>query len=466
MSVTELLGSAIGSTLLSLGAAAIVAWSLSHRRSDRVLLWFGLWCSLYGARLLIEQPSVLEALGGSIRGWSYVHAFVTYAINIPVGLFVEALIGPGWKRSVRWVWQAQAAYAVAAIATDLLLGRPRAAMALNSSIVLISVALGLMNLWMFRSRLSPTFRRRSIAAGAIVMLLFVINENLGRPIGPEINLEPLGVFTFVVSLGAGVVGSVFRQEAELVAIQRELETARRIQTSLLPRTVPRAPGVDLAVRYVPMTAVAGDLYDFVEPGPSQVGILVADVSGHGVPAALVASMVKLAFAAQSDSAQNPAAVLTGMNKILSRHAEGTFVTAVYAVVDTHARSITVANAGHPPLLTGRADGSVEESCERGLMLGVVDHAQYVNGVVDLRHGDCILVYTDGVPETQSPRGDFLDLERVREWLTQRNGHDAAQCAESMMRKLGDWRGGSAFEDDVTLVVARFEAPVPAAAATT
>jgi sigma-B regulation protein RsbU (phosphoserine phosphatase) len=456
MSVTEVLGGAIGSTLLGLGIASIVTWSLRRPRTDRVLLAFGLCCTLYGARLVADQPSIIQAIGGSARSWSYFRAFVTYAINVPFGLFVECLIGPGWKRSVSWVVKVQVVYAVGAIGTDLMLGRPRAAMGLNSSIVLVTLVVALVNIWLFRARLSSTFRTPAIAAGAIVMVLFMINENLGRPLVPTINLEPLGVFAFVVSLGSGVAATVFRQEAELVAIQRELETARRIQTTLLPRDVPSAVGLDMAVRYVPMTAVAGDLYDFVRLGPSQVGILVADVSGHGVPAALVASMVKLAFAAQAEHANDPASVLQGMNRILCRHVEGTFVTAIYTVIDTERRTITVANAGHPPMLTGRAGGGVEDGGEHGFMLGVFPDAPYVNSLLQLRHGDCVLVCTDGIPETENPQGDFLDLDRVRNWLASSDGHTAAQVADFVLRELRQWHGGPTFEDDVTLVIARFD----------
>ena len=180
-------------------------------------------------------------------------------------------------------------------------------------------------------------------------------------------------------LGYGVVGSVIRSEAELAAVQRELETARQIQASLLPRALPQATGLDLAARYIPMTAVAGDLYDIVSLGPAQVGILVADVAGHGVPAALVASMVKLAFSTQAEHAGDPARVMGAMNRILCRHVEGTFVTAIYAVVDTERGAITFANAGHPPLLVRRAGGIVDEGHGHGLMLGFLPEAQYVTG---------------------------------------------------------------------------------------
>src|SRR5262249_59175459 len=135
-----------------------------------------------------------------------------------------------------------------------------------------------------------------------------------------------------------------------IGVQRQLETARDIQRSLLPGRIPMPRGLDVAVRYVPAAAVAGDIYDFVEIGPSCIGILVADVMGHGIPAALVASMAKLAFSLQIERAHDPSAVLTSMNQILCGQLQGSYVTAVYAVVDTNAGRVTLAHAGHPPPL--------------------------------------------------------------------------------------------------------------------
>src|SRR6266508_844452 len=127
MSVTELISGAIGFTLMGLGGASVVACNLQRRPSDRVLLLFGVWTGMYGARLVAEQASIVAIIGGSTQQWKYFVAFVTYIINVPIGLFFEALIGAGWKQSIRRVWQVQAVYAVSAIATEIVLGRPRAA---------------------------------------------------------------------------------------------------------------------------------------------------------------------------------------------------------------------------------------------------------------------------------------------------------------------------------------------------
>jgi phosphoserine phosphatase RsbU/P len=115
-------------------------------------------------------------------------------------------------------------------------------------------------------------------------------------------------------------------------------------------------------------------------------------------------------------------VLSAINRILCRHVGGTFVTAVYAVFDTRARTIHVANAGHPPLLLGRADRHVVQSDEHGLLLGVMPDAVYTNSVLDLREGDYARLYTDGMSEAQNPRGDFLDVDRIGEWVVPRTDH--------------------------------------------
>jgi phosphoserine phosphatase RsbU/P len=450
MSVTDLVAIAIGSMLLALGAASIFAWSLRTKTSDRLLLYFGIWCGLYGLRLLALQTSVRAAFGGPARPWIFASVFVTYIINVPGGLFIEGLVGPGWKQSIRRVWQVQALYAIAAIAIDLGADRPAAAMAPNSAIVLFGVIVWLTNLWAYRDRLPPLFKSHVIAVGATVFILFVINQNVGRPLVPSTNVEPVGVFVFLVCLGYAVVGSVFAREAALLAVNRELETARQIQVALLPRGVPRLSHMDLAVRYLPMTAVAGDLYDFAVLGATRVGVLIADVAGHGVPAALVASMVKVAFTSQSAHADDPAAVLTGMNKMLCGHLEGSFVTAIYAVIDS--QTIVYANAGHPSFLVGRPDGHVDSAGERGCMLGVFPDAIYMNGHVDVGSGDQILMFTDGVAEAQNVLGEFVDDDRVREWLTASRGENASIVADSILRQLRRWRGVAAFDDDVTFVV--------------
>lgn len=451
----ELAGIVIGATLLVLGCASVLASMLRPRRGSQVLLAFGLSVGLYGTRLLASQPPVRATIGETWFPWKYFIAFVSYLINVPLTYLVERIIGPGWKNSTRWALRAAIAFAIAAILIELALARPGAASRSNSWLVLslISVALGNVFHASTIGRARTVLTERIVVVSASVFALFIVNENLGELVVPGTNIEPVGMLFFVLCLGYAVVRSVFRAETEFAGVQRELETARRIQSSLLPRQIPKHSGLDLAVRFVPVTAVAGDIYDFVQLGPSCLGILVADVSGHGIPAALVASMVKVAFSAQVDQADDPARVLTSMNQILCRHLEHAYVTAVYAVVNIDRQTITIANAGHPPALFHRRDVTSLVQHDQGVMLGVFPDAEYTNTeVAPFAPGDRLLLYSDGVLEARDRAGQFFDGDRVARWLSDIEHTSAEQFAEAALSQLTQWTGGG-FDDDVTFVIA-------------
>jgi serine phosphatase RsbU (regulator of sigma subunit) len=242
---------------------------------------------------------------------------------------------------------------------------------------------------------------------------------------------------------------------QLLAIQKELETARLIQQSILPETVPQIDGLDIAARYVPMASVAGDFYDFIVVDNKHVGILIADVSGHGMPAALIASMLKIALAAQSAYADDPARVLHGLNQALCGKFQHHYVTAAYAFVDMEKRTLSYAGAGHPPLLMwGAASPGVRDVIENGLFLGMFDSATYSSVKVPLAPGDRGLLYTDGISETKNPEGAEFGSKRFRQFLvTQKNG-SANQLADGLLKEVVRWsdRGeGEDLDDDVTMV---------------
>jgi phosphoserine phosphatase RsbU/P len=452
----ELAGILVGAALVVVGVAAVLASTMRPWRSTRILLAFGLSVGMYGARLLASREPLRMTLGGAEITWAYFVAFVTYLINIPLTYLVAAILGPGWKNSTRWVVRAATAFAVVAIVVDLGLARPRAASPANSWLVLIITSLALVNIFhASRVRRAPTiFTNRTVVIGALIFFVFAINENTGQPVMRGTNIEPIGMLVFVLCLGYALVQSLFRAETEFAAVQRELDTARRIQSSLLPRRIPEQSGLDIAVRFVPMTAVAGDIYDFVRIGPSSIGILVADVSGHGVPAALVASMVKVAFSAQADHADDPAEVLSAMNQVLCRHLEHAYVTAVYAVVNTDRQTVTIANAGHPPALLYQAHETAPVQQNGGVMLGVFPEATYTNTeVAPFGAGDRLLLYSDGVLEARDRAGQFFDGDRVARWLSDIKHTSAEQFADAAFSELTQWTGGG-FDDDVTFVIAR------------
>lgn len=455
MTGLELAGTLIGATIFALGSVLVLASTLRLRQGAMTLLTFGLTGALYGARLLVEQAPIRATLGitpGQATGFV---AVATYAINVPLMLFVQAVIGRGWRDSIRWTVHAAIAFAVAATAADLALQQPAASDPVHNRFVLILFAIVVGNV-LYASRILRTrtlLTEPIVLVGGAIFILSVVDRNLDELIWGE-NLEPIGMLAFVACLGYAAGRAVFRGEAEFASVQRELETARRIQSSLLPRQISTLSGLDVAVRYVPAAAVAGDIYDVIRIGPSRLGVLVADVSGHGIPAALVASMVKLAFSAQAEYAHDPARVLTSMNQMLCRHLEHSYVTAVYAVVDMDRSVVTIANAGHPPaLLHRRSARTVELQREHGLMLGVFLDAQYGNIEVErFAAGDRLLLYSDGVSEARDRAGQFFDGERVKQWLSRIERTTAEQFAESALGELTRWTGGSRFDDDVTFAI--------------
>ena len=242
---------------------------------------------------------------------------------------------------------------------------------------------------------------------------------------------------------------------QLLTIQKELDTARQIQMSILPSEIPKIEGLDIAARYVPMTAVAGDFYDFIVVDEKHIGILVADVSGHGMPAALIASMLKIALAAQTAHAAEPAQVLLGLNQALCGKFQHHYVTAAYLFVDMAKRTLTYAGAGHPPMLMwGAATEGVHAVEENGLFLGMFEFARYSSVELPLESGGWGLLYTDGISETTNPSQIEFGTERFRQFLATEKNTSADHLADRLLEELSRWSArvaGEDLDDDITLV---------------
>jgi len=437
----------LGSILFSFGLATLGLGAARARTTGRPLIWLGAANLLYGLRLVLDAE-----LPGSWRAAAYLVAFLTYVMPLPAILFTEWTLGRGWRSTVRLALWVQAVYAASAILIDAVRG-PGTAMESNNAVVLFVLGILILNGVLYLRRNPETLRAaarspdgRIVIAGVVVCLALVVNENLVEvglvPWG--VSLEPLGILALGGAIVYAFVHRVLFNERRLAGISQELETARRIQSSLLPRRMPEVRGLALDARYLPMADVGGDFYGFLAEDAERIGILVADVSGHGVPAALIASMVKVALAAQAEHASDPAAVLAGMNRVLHGNLERGFVTAAYIYMD--AERMTYASAGHPPTLV-RREGGVEELRQESLPLGRFRKAEYRNGELRLAPGDRILLYTDGVTEAMSPAGEPFGDERLRDI--------AASSPDEILGHLNEWTArqpGEPLDDDVTLVV--------------
>jgi serine phosphatase RsbU (regulator of sigma subunit) len=252
---------------------------------------------------------------------------------------------------------------------------------------------------------------------------------------------------------------------QLLDINNELEMAREIQLSILPQELPRIPGLEIVARFIPMSSVAGDFYDFIVVDEKHVGILVADVSGHGLPAALIASMLQVALAAQSPHAFDPARVLAGLNHSLCGKFKHHFVTAAYIFVDMDKNSMRYAGAGHPPLLLWRASaGCASEVLENGLLLGLFPNATYSLIEIPLEPGDKAVLYTDGILETRSLSEDEFGSARFKTFLESNYKLKADEFVDLLLHELKSWSGrpkGDGQQDDITVVMVDFQSNLSA-----
>ncbi len=242
---------------------------------------------------------------------------------------------------------------------------------------------------------------------------------------------------------------------QLSAVHQELEMAHEIQLSILPSETPKLAGLGIAARYIPMSAVAGDFYDFISVDEKHLGVLVADVSGHGLPAALIASMLKIALSTQSSQAFQPAGVLNGLNQLLHGKFRRHFVTAGYLYLDLERNIMRCGGAGHPPiLLWSKLRGAACELEENGLFLGPFAEATYTSMELPIAVGDRFLLYTDGVLECMSKAGEEFGTDRLRQFLECNSGKHAEEFLDALIGELWRWAGqapGTALTDDITLI---------------
>jgi sigma-B regulation protein RsbU (phosphoserine phosphatase) len=460
----EFANAAAAVALLSVALAAIGLFSFRPRTRDLTLVYVGLLCILYAVRLLAHRPVFRSLFDEPRMFWSYLSWIITCVIILPALLFLYQVVGEHPRRLLRWLLAAHVVVAFFGILAAAL-GVRLATLGGAYSIVLLGTLVATGLYFVANKRRSEPSKRsthesRVFIAGFLVLLSVILHANLmALGVLPGHDVEFLGFLVFVACLGYVAANRTFAKEERLLAINKELEIARRIQSSTLPHTVPTLGGLEIAARYVPMSAVAGDFYDFLYVDDKRLGILVADVTGHGVPAALIAAMLKVAFAGQAAHAHDPARVLAGLNRILCGKFEEHFVTAAYLFVDLEKSLLHYAAAGHPPLLLASgAARSVQEVEENGLMLGMFPAAAYSSVEIRVGPGDRCLLYTDGVVEATNAAQEEFGKSRCKEFLQTGRDIPAARFANALIEKIAGFAGynsARAQEDDITLLVLDF-----------
>lgn len=293
----------------------------------------------------------------------------------------------------------------------------------------------------------------ALAFGAGV---FIAVTNYGLFAWTDVDL-PAVAMLLLPPLSWSAVEGLRRRTSEQLALARakELDVARDIQGKLLPQSPPVFAGLEMYGLNLPADAVGGDYYDWLPLEGGPLAVVVGDVTGHGIPAAILMAHLRASLHAEAERAESPAAVITAMNRVLARATpEGKFATFFLARFEPGGRELRYCNAGHNPPYLVRA-GEVTELPANGLPIAMLEGFPWDEGRATFQPGDVLVLYSDGVPDWERGRVHFGDerwVEAVRAQVAR--GGSAREMAEGLLATLRAYAQGDPNTDDVTIVVVK------------
>jgi sigma-B regulation protein RsbU (phosphoserine phosphatase) len=255
--------------------------------------------------------------------------------------------------------------------------------------------------------------------------------------------------------GAIETARLHREAIEKERIERELELAAAIQREILPRTLPSVPGVELAAANIPARHIGGDYYDFFPLSGGRLGFLVADVSGKGVPAALLVSTVHAAVHLQIDQSPTLEDLVGKIDRHLQRYAATRkFLTVFFGLLEPDAGLLRYVSAGHNPALLLRASGAPERLESSGVPIGMLPNSRWQERHVEMAPGDLLCVYTDGVTEALDIKEQEFGMERLTGLLRKGLAQPTRELCDRVLAAVADFAEGMPQYDDQTLVLMR------------
>ncbi len=249
----------------------------------------------------------------------------------------------------------------------------------------------------------------------------------------------------------------------LVVLKRELDVAQQVQMSALPKDLPSSETHDVQALMIPAREVGGDFYDFFPLGDELIGLVIADVSGKGIPAALFTLMTRTLLKGTARDSPSPADCLSRVNDLLAEDNETCiFITLFYGVFDLRDGVFRYSNGGHNPPRLVRSDSQVEElPATQNLVLGIAPGHEYRNGEVRLAPGDALFLYTDGITEAQNSNDEEFGEERLDAKLASLGQVSTHEIVTTVVDAVRAFAGDAPQSDDITCVAMRFAAPLSA-----
>ncbi|MFN1835649.1 GAF domain-containing SpoIIE family protein phosphatase [Balneola sp. MJW-20] len=246
---------------------------------------------------------------------------------------------------------------------------------------------------------------------------------------------------------------LYEEEKALLSLQEEMKMAKNIQLNLLPKSNPELKGYEVAALNIPAKSVGGDYYDFILLDSGKTGFCVGDITGKGMPAAMLMANLQATLRSQCTIFEDPGTCLKGTNKQLHRSTEATkFATLFYGVLDQENGTLEYANGGHDAPLLYRKNDPVKELNATGLLLGVMPESDYTIGRIELEPGDLLALYTDGITEAMDKAGNEYGFDRLKTQLSGMAHESAETIKEGLLKDLKSHTGEAAQSDDITLML--------------
>ena len=250
---------------------------------------------------------------------------------------------------------------------------------------------------------------------------------------------------------------LYQLAVEKGRLEQELSMARRVQVSLLPRQMPQIPGWEFIARWKPARQVGGDYYDFIETENKQLGLVIADVTDKGMPAALFMAFTRSIIRANLDHTPSPDAGITRANRLICQESDNSlFVTMFYGQLNLQTGELTYVNAGHNPPIHVAPSQSIPTAwlTRTGIPLGVEEDSTYTQESVQLKPGEFIVLYTDGVTEAMDADDNLFGEDRLKGVLLENRDRPAPEIAAALEQAIDQFTGPIAPHDDITIVIAR------------
>jgi hypothetical protein len=443
------------------GIMAVLAWA--HNRTRWLFLWFSIWCLGYVTMFVLTRISNVAysipypLLFGLTRfGWSVVNSAMMLTLLYLFDLQED-------KSLRRWTWLA-IALNIGACTTDglLILLWARAGPAMQWLDALCSVCAILSRAYIFvlayhgiRRRLNPEIKLVAIVC-ILDYLLATMPETIG--LGMRFTHWTLGLWLqswsfnvagmpitvtqalhilLLLTLAYALMRYAIRESQKQTEIENELKSVREVQQVLIPEAIPEVPGYAIASAYYPAREVGGDFFQIVTLNDKTTLVAIGDVSGKGLKAAMNVAVIVGTIRTLAEFETEPTTILAGLNRRLVGRMQGGFTTALLLKLDSFGHC-TLANAGHLPPFLNDSELALNES----LPLGIVAEADFVDQRLMLRVGDCLTLFTDGVPEARGESGELYGFERTRALLCSRR-----PSAESVAHSACDFGQ----EDDITVL---------------